>query len=266
MSRSRGIPHTLFFQLIRLLPLFSALGFVDLSNLSFEQSTLYFDRFLRACTVLFLWSMTEGVFMLWVREKNAGSEKTRGYGAVACILGLIVLVALQVFRAQASQSQFLILLAALAVRGMSRGGWEQGRPHISALAAPTAHTLMGLLSFSILLDIPTWQAALIGISVGLLTGAVETTWYAAAFRGAYPAWLLPLYRVSISFPAVAIGSLSLVRQLPPYYLASLTLLLVTTRYTWNQGRGGEISEKRWLHIAGIYLLFILLVAIAAFCS
>lgn len=263
MSTPGGTPHILVFQLIRLIPLFFALGFIDLSHLSFERSALYFDRFLRAFTVLFLWSMTEGVFMLWVREKNAGSERTQGYGAVACILGIIVLVALQVFRVQASRTQFLILLTALAVRGMSRSGWEQGRPHISALTAPASHTLMALLSFSILLDTPSWQVIVLAVSVGLLTGAVETTWYASTLNGTYPAWLLPLYRVSISLPAVAIGSLSLIRQLPSYYLASLALLFVTTRFTWNQGRGGEISEKRWSHIAAIYLLFVVVVVASA---
>jgi hypothetical protein len=259
MSISKSLPQTVIFQIIRLTPFFCALGFIDLSDVPFERASLFFDRFLRAFTVLVLWSLTEGVFMLWVREKNAGSEKTRGYGAVTCILGLIVLIALQVFRAQTAQAQFLLLLAALAMRGMSRSGWEQGRAQVSAITAPLSHTCIALLSFMLLLDTLTWQVIVIGTALGLLTGALEITWYASTFGNTYPSWLLPLYRLSISFPAVAIGSLSLIRQLPPYYFISLATLLLSTRFTWNQGRGDTISDTRFMRLAGIYFLFMLLV-------
>jgi hypothetical protein len=210
--------------------------------------------------------MSEGVLMLWVREKNIGSEKTRGYGVVACILGIITLVFLQAFRSQVSQPQFLLLLAALAMRGMSRGGWEQGRPQVSALTAPVSHILLALLSFYMLLEALPWQVILISISVGLLTGAVETTWNASRFNSSYPAWLLPLYRVSISLPAVIVSSMSLIRQLPPFYIVTVAMLLLSTRFTWNRGNGGDISDSRFLHLAGIYAVFVVLVVGACLCS
>ena len=47
--------------------------------------------------------MPEGVFMLWVREKNAGSSKSCGYEIVTIILGLLVLVVLEAFRAKVTQ-------------------------------------------------------------------------------------------------------------------------------------------------------------------
>jgi hypothetical protein len=193
--------------------------------------------------------------MLWVRERNSRSEKTRGYGAVACILGLLVLILLQAFRTQASQGQFILLLAALALRGMSRSGWEQGRPKVSTLTAPASHIAMALLSFLMILGTISWQVAIIAISVGLFTGAVETTWYGEKLKGTYPTWLLPFYRLSISLPAVAISSLGLVHQLPPSYLLTLAALPFGTRFTWNRGKSAEISQDRFGQLAIIYILF-----------
>lgn len=259
MSRSAGIPATLLFLAIRLIPLFSSLGFIVLTDISFERTALLVDRFLRAFIVLLLWSAAEGVLMLWVREKNAGSEKTRGYGAVACILGILVLVMLQAFRTQASQAQFLILLAVLATRGMSRSAWEQGRPTIAAITAPISHSLLSVLSFMMALDTVSWQAVVLGVAIGILTGAVDITWNAATFRSEYPRWLLPLYRVSISLPAVAISSLSLIRQLPASYIITLSFLLLSTRFTWNAGKASEISSSRFMRLGALYLLFLALI-------
>lgn len=259
MKSPAGIPTTILFFVIRLVPLFSSLGFVVLADIPFERTTLLIDRFLRAFIVLLVWSIAEGVLMLWVREKNAGSQRTRGYGAVACILGIIVLVMLQAFRGQATQSQFLILLAVLAIRGMSRSSWEQGRPKVAAITAPLSHVLLSFLSFLMMLDILSWQAAVVGLAVGALTGAVDTTWHASKFRGDYPDWLLPLYRLSISFPAVAISSLSLIQQLPSSYIINLSFLILSTRYTWNQGKPTDISNNRFIPLAGLYILFIGLV-------
>jgi hypothetical protein len=256
MSKSRSISSTALFVFIRLLPLLTALSFVDLANIGYERAVLYFDRFLRAGAVLAFWSLAEGVLMLWVREKNAGSDKTRGYGAVACIIGLLVLVLLQTFRGQASQVQFIILLAALALRGMSRSGWEQGRPNISALAAPASHITMALLSFLLILGAISWQVAVISLAVGLFTGAVETTWYGDRLKGPSPSWLLPFYRLSISLPAVAISSLGLVHQLPASYLMVLAALPLCTSFTWNKGKGSQIAQERFNQLAAIYLVFV----------
>ncbi len=262
MNKSTGIPTTLLFLLIRLLPLFSSLGFIVVADIPFERTALLVDRFLRACMVLLLWSAAEGVLMLWVRERNAGSEKTRGYGAVACILGILVLVMLQSFRTQASQSQFLVFLAVLATRGMSRSAWEQGRPSIAAMAAPVSHSLLSVLSFLMALDTLSWQAAVLGVAVGVFTGAMDITWHASSFRGAYPRWLFPLYRLSISFPAVAISSLSLIRQLPSSYMITLSFLLFSTRYTWNEGKRSEISSSRFVRLGGLYMVFVALIIAA----
>jgi hypothetical protein len=230
-----------------------------LSDMSFERSSLLVDRFLRAFIVLLVWTVAEGVLMLWVRERNAGSQKTRGYGAVACILGILVLIILQAFRTQATQPQFLVLLAVLATRGMSRSSWEQGRPNMASIISPISHTLLCVLSFLLALDIVSWQALVIGLGVGVLTGAVDITWYASSFRSAYPRWLLPLYRLSVSLPAVAISSLSLIRQLPPSYIITLSFLLFSTRYTWNGGKTSEISSNRFARLGWLYMLFVALV-------
>ncbi len=266
MNSPQSLPATLLYLTIRLLPLFSAFAFLDLSNISFERSALVTDRLLRAFTVLLLWSATEGVLMLWVRERNTGSQKTRGYGAVACILGVLVLVLLQAFRSQSSQSQFLILLAALATRGMSRSAWEQGRPTIGAITAPISHSLISVLSFMVALDVLSWQALVLAVAVGVFTGSVDITRRASSFRGEYPRWLLPLYRLSISFPAVAVSSLSLIRQLPSSYIVTLAFILLSTRFTWNGGKGSEISSNRLGYLCGLYVLFVILVVGALVCS
>ncbi len=260
MKTPAGITATLLFISIRLAPLFSSLGFVILADIPLERTTLLVDRFLRALIVLVLWGAAESVLMLWVRERNLGSRRARGYGAVGCILGMVVLVMLQAFRGQADQSQFLLLLAVLATRGMSRGSWEQGRPNVAAITAPLSHSLLSVLSFLMALDTLSWQATVLGFAVGVLTGAVEITWHASSFRGAHPRWLLPLYRLSISFPAVAISSLSLIRQLPPSYIVTLSFLVLGTRYTWNRGKMSEISSDRFLHLATLYILIVVLVA------
>ena len=256
MIPSKPLLYHILFLAIRFFPPLAAIAFIDLSNVPFDRMALFLDRFIRALATLVVWNMSEGVFMLWVREKNAGSSKSRGYGIVAIILGLLVLVVLQAFRAQATQFQFMLLLAALALRGMSRGSWEQGRPHIAAITTPIAHALLACFSFTLILGSFSWQSAALGAAIGLLTAAVETTWHAASFQGDCPKWLPPLYRLSIVFPIIAVASLSVIGQLPRSYSILLVLLPWYTRYTWNQGQSGEISDKRFLRIAVMYLAFV----------
>jgi hypothetical protein len=154
------------------------------------------------------------------------------------------------------------MLTALAFRGMSRSCWEQDRPHAATLLAPASHAILALLSFYLILESWTWQSVIVSIAVGTLTGAVEITWHVLRFHQSTPRWLLPLYRLSISIPAVAIGSLSLIRELPSSYTIVLAHLLVTTRFTWNKGKSNTIPEGRFTTLALIYLLFVGLVIIA----
>jgi hypothetical protein len=253
---------SLLFSIIRILPIFSALTFCDLTNTPFERVSRILDSLLRAAIILIFWRMTEGVFMLWVREKNNGSQKVRGYGAVTIIIALLVLLLLQVFRSQSTQKEFLMLLFGLALSGMARSGWEQGRPLIAHLAAPASHFILSLLSFTLVLDRLSWQAVTIALSIGLLTGSVESTWYGATFATRYQKWVLPFYRASISFPALAIGSLAMLKHLPNPYMYTFAFLIATTRFTWNKGHNREILNSNASKLIAIHLAFIALLVLA----
>jgi hypothetical protein len=257
--------NLLFFS-VRFLPLFSALVFCDLSSTSDANVRLILDSFLRAAAVLALWRASEGVFLLWVREKNSGSSNSRGYGAVTIIIAAIVLLLLQSFRSQSTQIEFLVLLSALAFSGMAQSGWQQGRPVVALLAAPASHSALALLSFIFILDTPSWQAYSAALSVGLFTGAVESTKHGAKFYGAYPRWVLPFYRASLSFPPFAIGSLSMLKFLPSAFTASFGVLLLTTRFTWKSSDPKMIPASRSWKLLLIYLLFALILIIAQLSS
>lgn len=256
-----SLSNLLFFS-VRFLPLFSALAFCDLSSTSYTNARVILDSFLRAAAVLAFWRASEGAFLLWVREKNSGSSNSRGYGAVTIIIALIVLLILQSFRSQSTQIEFLLLLSGLAFSGMSQSGWQQGRPLVAFLAAPASHAALALLSFIFVLDTPSWQAVTLALSIGLFTGAVESTRHGATFCGRYPRWVLPAYRASLSFPPLAIGSLSMLKALPNPYMASFAVLLLTTRFTWNRGDNNEIPAKRSSKLVLIYLLFALILVTA----
>jgi hypothetical protein len=247
--------NTVIFIIIRFLPIFTAFAFINTSTLEFHQSRALFDLMLRTVITLAFWSMTEGVFMLWIREKNAGSANSRGYGIVALFLGLIVLVLLQTFRAQSTQAQFLLLLAALALRGMSRSSWEQGRPNVALIATPLAHSAAALLSFLVVTLNISWQAALISISIGAFTGAVELTRNAHMLPDNLPKWVLPLYRASIFFAPFVVGSLSLFGQLPAPYVPTLLVAFLASRELKKITDFASLKGIRFTKIAGRYILF-----------
>jgi FtsH-binding integral membrane protein len=139
---------TLLFNLIRLSPLATSImlgAFSAPTDLESSQAAL--GRLLVLSVIIIVWSMAESTVMLWHRAKQRQSESSRGYGFVTVLMGIALLALLNVFRARTSQSLFLLTLAMISVRGMSRAGWEQGRPRVAFGAAIAGATLLSVLSF-----------------------------------------------------------------------------------------------------------------------
>jgi hypothetical protein len=260
MTTHRGFFPSLLYAVLRLTPAAASLLVLDLSSLAPEEFSLQVNRVLRLLVVLLVWSMTEGVSMLWIREKNLKSPNARGYGAVTLIGAFVVLAFLQVFRSQSSQNQFLLLLTALGLRGMTRAGWEQGRPHLAIITAILAHSLVAGLSFLLALgDIP-WPALIVSTALGTLLGAVEATWNGSSFQSVTRPWIMPLHRVTLIYGPVAIGMLSLVSALPRAYAVVIALLIPGLRLVRAIASEQTISAHRFLLVAGLYSAFMAIMA------
>jgi hypothetical protein len=261
MNASRGIFATCAFALLRFSPIAVAYLILDLSTVDAPGQIHLFDRTLRLFAVLALWSLVEGLSMLWIKKKNTASSDARGYAAVTLLAAFLVLGMLQLFRAQASQSHFLLLLTALALRGMSRGGWEQGRPHVSLLTAIAAQSLLAALSMMLALNSLPWPTYVIALAVGSLLGAVEASWYGTAFKGQNRWWIEPVHRLSLVFPPLAITALAVLHVLPPLYALCFALTPVAARTAKRASiRSLETSSELYT-IAGTYLVFMAIMAV-----
>jgi hypothetical protein len=256
MPHQRNFIWSILYTLLRIAPTLTAFAIIDLSGLSVDEYVYRTKWVLSLLAVLALWGMTEGLCMVWVRKKNANTPDARGYGAVAIIAAIIVLTFLQVFRNQASQTQFLILLGALACRGMARGGWEQGRPQVALLASIGGHTLIALTSFLSLLGTLPWPTFVVSSGVGALAGALEASWHSAAFGTIRERWVLPVHRMSIVYPPLALGTLAFFRILPPPYVGLLLLTIPATRIARSARGEDRIPDRRYRAITGMYLVFV----------
>jgi hypothetical protein len=247
---------------MRLSPAFAAFLFLDLSGLEHSAQADRINGTLRLLVILVLWNITEGLCMLWIRKRGSGAADSRGFGAVAIIAMAFVLGFLQVFRIQVSQNHFLLLLAVLALRGMSRSGWEQGRAHISVLTSIASHSLLAALSFLLALNYLPWPSGVVALSIGAMLGACEAVWYGAAFAGHRNRWIVPLHRLCISLAPVAIPTLAFSRVLPAYYVMSVALLPLAVRITRRASlerltRGAELYT-----MCGMYIAFMCIVLVS----
>jgi hypothetical protein len=212
---------------------------------------------MRLTLALIAWSMSEGAFMLWFRERSAGSQMARGYGFVAIFFAILVMFALLIFRAQCSQQVFLILLGALSLRGATRASWEQGRPQAAVFTSIFAHSALAAISFLLLLnDHLPWEGAVISFAVGSLLAAVEIAWYADTLQSVHARWLLPLYRILLALAPILVGMLSLLGRLPHIYLAIYLVFILTAKAAKQIALDGRIASQRFLSIAAIYIVFV----------
>ena len=253
-----GTLRSLIYTLFRLSPAGTALVVLDFYLFTPEDYVLIVNRLLRLVTVLVFWNMTEGALMLWIRARKAASSQSRGYGVVAIGLVLITLFVMQAFRAQATQQLFLMLLATLALRGMSRAGWEQGRPHVSVATGTLSHCLLAGLSFGLSLGELHPQLICVAIAVGTLLGAVEMTWHADALAQIHNRWVRPMYRVCLAGAPALIGTLALLGYLERSYLAVYILLPVAAPVIRRSATDDSISRVYLRRVMLMYLTFIVI--------
>jgi hypothetical protein len=261
MNPSRGIFTTWLFILLRFSPVAVPYLVLDLSASSPSEQALFLDRTLRLVAVLTIWSLTEGVAMLYIKKRNAAAADARGYGAVTILGALLVLGFLQVFRIQVAQNHFIVLLTALALRGMSRSGWEQGRPHISLLTSIGAHSLLAALSLLLALGTLPWPTFIVAAAVGSLLGAVEAAWYGGIFRGAQQRWIEPTHRVSLAFAPLAITALALLHALPPLYALCFVLTPLSAGIAKRSSISSLVAGTELYTIAGTYLVFMAIMTV-----
>lgn len=258
MSNTRNIFLTGLYIFLRFTPVFAAFLVLNLTGLSVAESATVLDKTIRLAAVLAVWNMAEGLCMLWIREKNSQSANARGYGIVAILGGFLVLVILQVFRLTSSQVDFLVLLSALALRGMTRGAWEQGRPQLALFTSMGAHTLVVALSFLLALRTLPWPTSLIAASFGTLLGSVEVSWHGASFKGTSFRWLAPARRVGVVFGPLAVTTLALLGFLPPAYLSLFALVIVGSRLAKTCSTKGLVDGEELSLSAGMYLAFVVM--------
>ncbi len=200
--------------------------------------------------------------MLWIKARKESSPQSRGFGVVTIGLVLTTLFVMQAFRAQVTQQLFLVLLAVLALRGMSRSGWEQGRPHVSVATSTLSHCLLAGLSFALALGEITPQAICVAIAVGTLLGAVEMTWHADALSQIHNRWVRPMYRVCLAGAPALIGTLALLGYLERSYLLVYLLLPVAAPVIRRSATDGSISR---VYLRRVMLMYLTLMGIMILC-
>lgn len=258
MNTSRGILLTTLFVLLRLTPIGAALTIITgTATLPPDRIAEIADLMVRLTLALIAWSMSEGTLMLWFRERASGSQVARGYGFVAIFFAVLVALTLLIFRAQCSQTAFLVLLGALSLRGITRASWEQGRPLTAVFTCIGAHTVLAALSFMLVLnDHLPWEGGIISLAIGTLVGAVEITWYADTLESIRNRWLLPVYRISLGLAPILIGMLALLGRLPQLYLAVYLIFVLTVKTLKQIRLDGRISAQRFGSVATIYVVFV----------
>jgi hypothetical protein len=257
-----GTLRTLIYTLFRLSPAGTALAVLDFYLFTPQDYILIVNRLLRLLAVLVCWNMTEGAMMLWIKARKESSPQSRGFGVVTIGLVLTTLFVMQAFRAQVTQQLFLVLLAVLALRGMSRSGWEQGRPHVSVATSTLSHCLLAGLSFALALGEITPQAICVAIAVGTLLGAVEMTWHADALSQIHNRWVRPMYRVCLAGAPALIGTLALLGYLERSYLLVYLLLPVAAPVIRRSATDGSISR---VYLRRVMLMYLTLMGIMILC-
>jgi hypothetical protein len=248
---------TLLFNLIRLSPLATSImlgAFSAPTDLESSQAAL--GRLLVLSVIIIVWSMAESTVMLWHRAKQRQSESSRGYGFVTVLMGIALLALLNVFRARTSQSLFLLTLAMISVRGMSRAGWEQGRPRVAFGAAIAGATLLSVLSFFAVSPEFYWEKIAFAAAMGCAVASVEATWFGDALQApANARWALPLYRITLLAGPVIVATMALAGYLPKYYAAVYALVPLAIRLVKNTSRSGINLTSYYGPTAGVYLGF-----------
>jgi hypothetical protein len=261
MTTPRKIWEPPLYALIRLTSLLAPLAIVPIFQGDPLLASLQLQITLIALVLLITWNMTEGTMILYLRAKATKSAQVMGYLIATLICGALMLIMLQYFRSYVSQSVFLTTLAVLSLRGMSRSGWENGRPLVALGASIAGHSLLALITFLVVLPELDWQSMLCSIAFGLPVGAVEASWNSHSFKGASPSKVtLLLYRLALCGGPIIISTMALAFQLAPYYLASAIPLLFARRVALATTSTNSLPSRMLRGAAGVYLVFLTIIA------
>lgn len=263
MNEPRALWENVLFSLIRLSPIVAPAAIISLPANAPTATDLLFKRWLTLLAILILWNMTEGAAILWMKAKSNASERTKGYLIATILCGVTTVAVLQYGRSLTSQGIFILTLATLSVRGMSRSGWENGRPLAGFLGAIVGNALLNLValvSLTSLLSLPAsidWHSVAVALSTGSSVAAVEASWYANGFsKEALTRWALPLYRVTLCIGPIIIATMGMTNQIPLSYALTSVVVLVATRTLNAANTRGEVPSKLVRGAGGIYMLFL----------
>lgn len=261
MTKTRGFWANFCFATIRLSPIAAPATIVPAFHQDPFLAELLVKQWLALLMVLVTWNMTEGAAILWMNAKRDLSERTRSYLLVTMICGAISIGFLQYLRTLSSQGIFILTLALLSVRGMSRTGWENHRPAAGFVGAIVGHSLMALISFLFIAHTLDWQSVACALAIGSSVGAVETSWYAYSFSASSTKWALPLFRVSLCLGPVIIATMAMCSQIPSLYIASVLVVTLASKSLKKTRTDATIPDNLVSGPAGIYLAFLAIMAI-----
>ena len=257
MTSPRRLWEPPLFAFLRLSPLVAPAVIVSIIPDDPILASLFIQVSLIALVLVVAWNMVEGAMILYLKAKASQSAQTNGYLIVSILCGILTLIMLQYFRSYVTQSVFLLMLASLSLRGMARSGWENGRPTVAFLAAIGGHSLLSLTTFLAALSALTWQSAICSLAIGLSLGAVEASWYSAAFAALQSSRVVvPLYRIAVCGGPIMIATMALAYQLSPIYVITYFTLVAARRVVMRATSPKTIPCETLKGAAGIYILFL----------
>lgn len=261
MTTKRGFWHTFTFSIIRLSPIVAPAAIVPAIPNAPTLAEILVKQWLALFLVLVTWNMAEGTAILWMKAKSEASEKTRTYLFITIIFAALTVAFLQYVRTLSNQGVFLLILGTLSLRGMSRTGWENGRPLAGFLAAMLGNSLIALVSLLFIAPTFYWQSAVTALAIGTAVGTVEASWYAESFSTTKARWPLPLFRLSLCLGPVIIATMGMANQIPQPYLLAVLTVLAAGRVIKTANTSGRIPDTFFTGAAGIYLLFLTIMSV-----
>lgn len=256
MKNDRHFGESVLFSLLRLSPIAVPATLIPVIPSDPLLADLAIKLLIIFLTLLISWNMTEGAMILWMKAKSEASASAKGLTIVTILCAAVMLAMLQYFRNYTSRGAFIVLLVALSLRGMSRSGWENGRPHVGFLGAFAGNSLLTLTSIMLATNSFDWQSAVCAVAIGSSLAAVEAAWYADAFAAAPRfRWTLPLFRTSLVVGPIIIGTMGMANQLPQPYSLVLLVVFAGSRLV-RKSENDTIPRQTLRGAAGVYLLFL----------
>jgi hypothetical protein len=264
MTSHRALWESTLFSLIRLSPVVAPATIVPVVYDDPAIADLILKRLLALLVTLVFWNMTEGSAILWMKAKNQGSDKVRSYLLVTMLCGVVTVAFLQYGRSLSTQGIFLLTLATLSIRGMSRTGWENDRPLAGFLGAIVGNSLLALTALFCITPTFYWQSAIVAVAFGSSVAAVEASWNAQTLpKEVFARWAGPLFRATIALGPILIATMAMSNQIPLSYALTCLVLPPITQLLRRANADATIPSTTLTGAAGIYLLFLTIMTVCA---